>query len=168
MTEKRLLIDIFCLREAYRNGDLENLGWILTQLNVADALTKDPCPPRNSRDRARPWRSEASVERHTVLNFSERLLPAGLCDHYCTGKPVLDTIGEKYPSAEPWTDSMLRCVDCRSCTSEHLREHSSLTAHDFHGLWCTGTLDTLGTATFDPDIADLLKETMRYEMRKVK
>ena len=39
--EKRLMIDIFCLREAYRNGDLANLGWIRRQHNIADALTKD-------------------------------------------------------------------------------------------------------------------------------
>ena len=39
--EKRLMIDIFCLRQAYRNGDLVNLGWIITQHNIADTLTKD-------------------------------------------------------------------------------------------------------------------------------
>ncbi len=41
MTEKRLLIDIYCLREAHRNGDLANLDWIRTQHNISDALTKD-------------------------------------------------------------------------------------------------------------------------------
>ena len=41
MTEKRLLIDIACLRQSYRNGDLANLGWIKGEHNVADALTKD-------------------------------------------------------------------------------------------------------------------------------
>ncbi len=41
MTGKRLLIDIYCLREAYRNVDLANLGWIRTQDNISDALTRD-------------------------------------------------------------------------------------------------------------------------------
>ena len=41
MTEKRLLIDIAGLREAYRNGELSNLGWIRSGNNPADALTKD-------------------------------------------------------------------------------------------------------------------------------
>lgn len=41
MTEKRLLIDIAGLREAYRNGDLEKLFCIRSQYNVADAMTKD-------------------------------------------------------------------------------------------------------------------------------
>ena len=41
MTEKRLLIDIACLRQAYRGGELANLGWIRSEQNVADALTKD-------------------------------------------------------------------------------------------------------------------------------
>lgn len=40
-TENRLLIDIFCLREAYRNGELRHLGWIRTKHNLADSLTKD-------------------------------------------------------------------------------------------------------------------------------
>jgi len=40
-TEKPLLIDIFGLREAYRNGDLARLGWIRTEYNIADGLTKD-------------------------------------------------------------------------------------------------------------------------------
>ena len=35
------MIDIFCLREAYRNGDLANLGCIRAQHNIADAQTKD-------------------------------------------------------------------------------------------------------------------------------
>ena len=41
MTEKRLLIDIACLRQAYRNKELVNLGWIRSGDNLADALTKD-------------------------------------------------------------------------------------------------------------------------------
>ena len=41
MTEKRLLIDIACLRQAYRSGELANLGWIRSEHNIADALTKD-------------------------------------------------------------------------------------------------------------------------------
>ena len=41
MTEKRLLIDIAGLREAYRNRELSNLGWVRSGNNVADALTKD-------------------------------------------------------------------------------------------------------------------------------
>ncbi len=41
MTEKRLLIDIAGLREAYSKGDLSNLGWIRSEYNIADALTKE-------------------------------------------------------------------------------------------------------------------------------
>ena len=40
MTEKRLLIDIASLRDAYRNGDLEHLAHIDTADNPADAMTK--------------------------------------------------------------------------------------------------------------------------------
>lgn len=39
MTEKRLLIDIATLREAYRSGDLEHLAHIDTADNPADAMT---------------------------------------------------------------------------------------------------------------------------------
>ncbi len=41
MTEKRLLIDTARLSEAYRKGDLSNFGWIRSEYNIADALTKD-------------------------------------------------------------------------------------------------------------------------------
>ncbi len=41
MTEKRLLIDTAILREAYRKGDLSNLGWIRSTHSIADTLTKD-------------------------------------------------------------------------------------------------------------------------------
>ncbi len=37
--EKRLLIDVFGLREAYRNGEISNIGWIDSS-NIADPLTK--------------------------------------------------------------------------------------------------------------------------------
>lgn len=40
MTEKRLLIDIASLRDAYRNGDLAHLAHIDTADNPADAMTK--------------------------------------------------------------------------------------------------------------------------------
>lgn len=40
MAEKRLLIDIASLRDAYRNGDLEHLAHIDTADNPADAMTK--------------------------------------------------------------------------------------------------------------------------------
>ncbi len=36
-----MLIDIAELREAYREGDLRNLGWIRSEYNIADALTND-------------------------------------------------------------------------------------------------------------------------------
>jgi len=41
MTEKRLLIDIYGIRQAYRNGEIEQLGWIRSKQNPSDALTKD-------------------------------------------------------------------------------------------------------------------------------
>lgn len=40
MTEKRLLIDIASLRDAYRNGDLQHLAHIDTADNPADGMTK--------------------------------------------------------------------------------------------------------------------------------
>ena len=39
--EERLMLDNFCLREAYRSGESANYSWKRTQHNVADALTKD-------------------------------------------------------------------------------------------------------------------------------
>lgn len=41
MTEKLLLIDIFCLWESYDNGNMTKLGWICSQNNIADAQTKE-------------------------------------------------------------------------------------------------------------------------------
>ena len=42
IAEKRLMIHIFCPREAYRRGKLANLGWIRLQHNFgADVNTKD-------------------------------------------------------------------------------------------------------------------------------
>ena len=41
VTEKQLLINIACLRQSYRDGELENLGRIRNGENTADALTKD-------------------------------------------------------------------------------------------------------------------------------
>jgi hypothetical protein len=39
-TEKRLLIDIYGLRESYRTGELQNLRRIDTRFNPSDVLTK--------------------------------------------------------------------------------------------------------------------------------
>ena len=40
VTEKRLLIDITSLHEAYVSGQIKNLGHVLSEYNVADPLTK--------------------------------------------------------------------------------------------------------------------------------
>lgn len=40
LTEKRLLIDIACLRESYQNGELRSFACIDTKFNPADAFTK--------------------------------------------------------------------------------------------------------------------------------
>ena len=39
-TEKRLMIDLETVREAYRKQEIMNIGFIRTQFNPADALTK--------------------------------------------------------------------------------------------------------------------------------
>ncbi len=40
VSEKRLLIDIACLRQAYAQGDIDNLGHVSSEYNLADPLTK--------------------------------------------------------------------------------------------------------------------------------
>ena len=40
ISEKRLLIDIAAPREAYSNRDLNNVGHVLSEHNLADGLTK--------------------------------------------------------------------------------------------------------------------------------
>lgn len=39
--ERRLQIDIFALRESYKNGELKRIGWIKGNENPADVLTKE-------------------------------------------------------------------------------------------------------------------------------
>ena len=39
-TEKRLMIDVRSVREAYVNMELNNVAWIRSEYNPADALTK--------------------------------------------------------------------------------------------------------------------------------
>ncbi len=43
LAEKRLLTDIYGLRQPYRTGELSKICWIRAQYNLADALTKDFC-----------------------------------------------------------------------------------------------------------------------------
>ncbi len=38
MAEKRLLLEIFELREAYRNDEISCSGWIDSKYNIADAF----------------------------------------------------------------------------------------------------------------------------------
>ncbi len=40
VSEKRLLIDISCLRQSYCEGEIQNLGHVRSKFNLADALTK--------------------------------------------------------------------------------------------------------------------------------
>ena len=39
-TEKRLQIDIYALRQSYKNSELSGIGWIPGDDNIADLLTK--------------------------------------------------------------------------------------------------------------------------------
>ena len=39
-TEKRLMIDIRAAREAYEKHEIEHLGWVKSERNIADGLTK--------------------------------------------------------------------------------------------------------------------------------
>ena len=40
VSEKRLMIDISALRQAYSTGEISNIGHVLTKYNIADSLTK--------------------------------------------------------------------------------------------------------------------------------
>ena len=44
-TEKRLLIDLYLLRQAYERREIAEVRWILTEQNPADALTKEKPMP---------------------------------------------------------------------------------------------------------------------------
>ena len=39
-TEKRLMIDLCTVNQSFKNGEFENIGFIRTQYNPADAFTK--------------------------------------------------------------------------------------------------------------------------------
>lgn len=39
-TEKRLMLDLQDTREAYHEGKLDDVGWVQSENNVADELTK--------------------------------------------------------------------------------------------------------------------------------
>lgn len=41
--EKRLMIDVICLREAYEKREIEEIRWIKRQSNPADAMIKSKC-----------------------------------------------------------------------------------------------------------------------------
>jgi hypothetical protein len=40
MQEKRLIIDIICLRQAYERKEIAEVKWIKGKLNLANAITK--------------------------------------------------------------------------------------------------------------------------------
>ena len=40
VSEKRLMIDMTSLRQSCNSGEIENLGHVLTEYNLADSLTK--------------------------------------------------------------------------------------------------------------------------------
>ena len=39
-SEKRLLIDLTAVREAYRRREITNVAWVRSEYNLADAMTK--------------------------------------------------------------------------------------------------------------------------------
>lgn len=41
--EKRLMIDLMCLRQSYENREITEIRWIKGQTNPADAMTKSKC-----------------------------------------------------------------------------------------------------------------------------
>ena len=41
MYEKRLMIDIICLRQAYKHWEITQVVWIEGRINIADTMTKD-------------------------------------------------------------------------------------------------------------------------------
>ncbi len=57
MAEKRLIIGIYCLREAYRAGERFVLGCIRTNHNLSDALMKDQ----------RHWSLHESLRTHRAI-----------------------------------------------------------------------------------------------------
>ena len=40
-SEKRLIVDIICLRQAYKRQEISQVVWIRKEYNIADAITKD-------------------------------------------------------------------------------------------------------------------------------
>lgn len=40
MMEKRLMIDVQAVREAYHEREIDDMGWIKSEVNLADRLTK--------------------------------------------------------------------------------------------------------------------------------
>ena len=41
VAEKRLIIDISALRQSYSSSEITNIGHVLSEFNLADALTKN-------------------------------------------------------------------------------------------------------------------------------
>ena len=46
--EKRLIIDIICLRQAYKRKEIEKVKWIKGKSNLADAMTKSNSKSSNA------------------------------------------------------------------------------------------------------------------------
>jgi hypothetical protein len=46
--EKRLIIDIICLRQAYKRREIAEVKWIKGESNLADAITKSKSNPTNA------------------------------------------------------------------------------------------------------------------------
>ena len=38
--EKRFMIDLFTVRQAYKNKEISNVAWVRSEYNLADAMTK--------------------------------------------------------------------------------------------------------------------------------
>jgi hypothetical protein len=48
MQEKRLIIDIMCLRQAYKRKEIAKVKWIKGNLNLANAITKSNIKSSNA------------------------------------------------------------------------------------------------------------------------
>ncbi len=94
MTEKSLLIDIYCLREAYRNGELANLSLIRTQHNISDALTTTSSrhtlstlrSPNGSRKVLFPVRRTNATACHFVWEYLSCQICVSNCFMPCKGQ----------------------------------------------------------------------------------
>ena len=69
--EKRLMLDLYAAREGYKSRDISNIGFIRSQYNTADSLTK-PMKKETLRELMPTAKLNTNVEQWIILKPVDR------------------------------------------------------------------------------------------------